>query len=453
MIARTKNQKRVVSLNNSIKPLGKRIKKWAIEKKLDKLAIRYKSGKIHCLHCSNTWQSDSKVSWHDEIMKIKCSGCGHKVKVEQTNKRTKDDEMYFTQVTVLKEYQLIRTFIVYAEYKCNEKARYFFTECFRTFITEDGKHEVIGLLKGGMFSGYGNFWTGIMELRGRHSLFQKYSQQGDIYDKWTIQDYILQKGFNSYDYNRSSFMISAVFKKLLTDNFLETMWKLGWIKLFDHCLNHNDDYLKYKNVYRICMRHGYRIARPNNYVDMLQALEYFGKDLRNPKFICPENADLAHDIWTRKQAGHRAKIRAEHERQRNLEELAKMVKEKKEYAQRMKRFAFLEFKKGGLTIRPLMTIEEVETAGRLMKHCIYSTSSYWKNRDNLLLGCFDGKKLVETTQYSLSRKKVLHSYGKFNKISEHHEWIVETLSNNTKKILSCLKANSKSKLSKVPQLV
>ena len=206
MIARTKNQKRVVKIHKKKRPMEKRFVKWATKNILTKRGVRSKAGTLNCLECGHHWKSNTPHAWHDEVLDIECPSCKHTLKIKASNKRVFDDSAYFTQITIAKEYQLVRTFSIYARYKTKQKVSHSITECFNIYIRKDGKREVIGPTRGNMFySSLG--WSGFWELRNPNTIDSKYSEEGAIYPIRKIQDWALQKGFNDYALENVNYMV------------------------------------------------------------------------------------------------------------------------------------------------------------------------------------------------------------------------------------------------------
>lgn len=448
MKARTINQKRVVKLNKRIRDIGIRMEKWAQTNVLKNRGTRYKSGTLNCFECGHRWKSETKEAWHDTIMAIKCPCCKKELRVEATNKRTATDDGYFTYVTTIEEYQVIRTFKIHGIYKVGKKANYNCYECFRVFINEKGQGEVIGKLRGGFYNSYMDFWTGKMELRSRSTIFSKYTDQGVIYPKWNLQDYLIKRGFYYSKYQDSEYIISHVLVNLLGFSMAETIWKDDRVKLFDKFIYDKKLIQKHWSTIKICIRKGYDMHDITSYFDMIHALEYFGKDLHNPEIVCPKNFYEMHDYWINKKAKKEKAIR---DKLRNEERIAQLKADKKAgeaYNRKMKKYKSLSFVAGSIKIVPFLKIEEVATAGDLMHHCIYSTSRYWKDKDNVLFGTFKNGKLIETTQFSLKEKRCLHSYGVQNVESKHHKEIVGILNNAKNNIVRLSKPKRKPKSKK-----
>ena len=452
MQARNKNQRRVVAVNRKMKPVGKRIENWAKEHLLETPAVRNKSGNITCMKCNHKWKSETEMAWHDEISETKCPNCKKELKVRQTQKRTFEDNGMFSHVTTLQEYQVIRTFQMYAYYKTNKKPRYYIQEGFRIYIDKDGNREVVGCLRGGGFYSWTSSFVGMMELRNPKAINQKYSDQGELYPKWKLQDFSIKAGFNAYSYAESKYNVSALLKVMLTVPNLETIQKSGDEELYKYCYQDPDDIKKYWSTLRICWRNKYIPNSWRSYFDMIKAMNKFGKDLRNRHYVCPENFNEAHNYWTDKAyqkyktlSDIREEKRREREKLNNIEyqkrykarlkrEKKARKKAKKNYSSRLEKFSELKFTFGDLVIIPLLTLKEVKKAGKLMHHCIYKTSSYWTDEDNLLFGSYWKGKLIETSQYSLSEKKVYHSYGVCNEVSEHHDKIIKIIETGRHKI-------------------
>lgn len=458
MKPKTKNQIRVVEVDKKIKPIGKRVIKWAENNIFKEIAFRYKSGTINCLKCGNSWQSDSKVAFHDEIVEQKCPKCKAGLKVKVTNNRTAWDNSYFTFIHKQEEFQLIRTCIISVVYNCKKPAKYSIREVQRIYIGKDGKREVIAAVRSG---GWNDLWGHWLELRQPNGIDHKYGSEGNMYPKWDLHDFIIKAGFNAYVYNENKkYTACEMIHTLMTIPQLETIEKRGLKELYAYAWQEPKDIVKYWSTLKICFRNKYDLSKARNYFDMIKAIDYLKFDLKNSHYVCPGNLEIAHNYWTNK--AYKAKRKIEEERNaiivRNREiarkladkELQKKLrKARKEYPLRMDKFKDLKFTFGDLTILPFLDLKEVENAGELMHHCIYKTESYWTDNDNLLLGSYWKGKLIETTQFSLRNREVLHSYGFNNYESKEHKKIVKIIETGMHKIYDCLKSVRKKRILKL----
>ena len=187
---------------------------------------------------------------------------------------------------------------------------------------------------------------------------------------------------------------------------------------------------------------------------MIEAMDKFKKDLRNSHYVCPIDFKTVHDYWINKNyrknkalSDARQAKRLKKEKLNDIELQIRLKEERKigknKYAKRLLPFTNLKFTFGDLVIVPFLKLKEVKKAGKLMHHCIYKTSSYWQNENNLLFGSYYKGKLIETTQYALDNNKVYHSYGVLNTPSEHSNKIIQILEKSTHKILACTKPKRK----------
>ena len=432
MKAKTKNQIKVVKLNKRIKPIGVTISNWAKENVLPVFAHRYKSGVINCLKCGNHWKSTSPVAYYDKIIETKCLKCNSKLRVVSTNDRVRKDENYFTQVTTIDNYQLIRTFMINANYKCRWHAKYTIQECFRIFINEKGKQEVIGLIKS--ISYYNSSWQGGLELRNPDVIDIRYNQEGLLYHKWKLQDYVVQKGFNAYVNDEVLNTAKLIISRLLISSGLETILKKGNINMFSYFLNRIAMLKNFWPTMKIVLKNDYPVESWGSYFDMIDALIYFDKDILNSKYICPVNFNESHDYWIKKKRKKLDKIRDIEIAKRNYEILQFEKLSFDKYENRMKVFLKLHLLGNQISIKPLLKIEDVKKAGELMHHCIFNSEKYWRESDNLLLGAYFKDKLIETAQYSIKHNQVVDCYGTNNKETKFHSDILDLINKNKKLI-------------------
>lgn len=435
MKARTKNQKRVVQLDKKVRPIGKRILSWGRENTIKHRGIRYKSGATFCLECGHTWQSQTKQAWQDVVLEQKCECCKRKLKIKSTQNRTDWGDGMITYVDVVGEYQLIRNIEVRATHKVREAADYTFREISRVYLREDGKAEVIGCVNSG---GWSPHWQWDFDLRQPDRVYSTYDFQGELYIKWKLQPWITKRGFYNCSYADSKFTVLSFMSRLLLNPHAETILKDGRERLFDYSIKEIKTVENYWRTIKLCMRRGYHIHDPSSYFDMIKAMVFFGKNVEDPKFVCPKNFGEAHDYWIDRKAKYERMQRNKADRIRDQERANKLKKEHAEYNRRMKKFKDLCFTFGDLRIKPLLNIKDVEKAGRLMEHCIYRSTHYWQSKDNLLFGTYENGKLIETTQYSLFSKVCLHSYGPYNKESKHHKKIIGIIKASEHTIAQCL---------------
>ena len=85
-------------------------------------------------------------------------------------------------------------------------------------------------------------------------------------------------------------------KCLIRFPFVETLVKKGDIKMLYTLFGYNmQDVKKLISSYYVACRKGYEIIHPQKWTEMIMILDKAGKDIRNPKFICPADLDTGYN--------------------------------------------------------------------------------------------------------------------------------------------------------------
>lgn len=212
-------------------------------------------------------------------------------------------------------------------------------------------------------------------------------------------------------------------RSLLTNNRVETFFKLRqtWLTWKFY---HYDD-LK-ENVWqsiRVALRHGYHWDSQqeiNDWCDMISDLEYLGKDTRSPKYICPARLDEAHQHWIAKVNEKKA-----------WEEIQKVAGYEPTFYENRKQFLDMMFTDGEIVIKIIPTAGGIKEEGLRMHHCV---GGYYDKVNSLILSAkVDGKRM-ETIEVNLKSYKLIQSRGLQNKSTEYHDRIVKLVNDNMKEI-------------------
>ena len=194
-------------------------------------------------------------------------------------------------------------------------------------------------------------------------------------------------------------------------------------------LKYFDKYPVYINDYwqsiKICIRDNFKIADPSIWFDYLSLLKYFGKDLSNPKYVCPVDVKLAHDRLVIKKREQDRKLKL-------IELREKIEEEQEEYEKQKGRFFNLLITDGEIIVKPLVSVEEYMIEGDLLNHCIF-TNEYYKKDKSLILSARINNAPVETIELSLDNFSVVQSRGINNQITEYHDRILNLVNENIKK--------------------
>ena len=100
-------------------------------------------------------------------------------------------------------------------------------------------------------------------------------------------------------------------------------------------------------------------------------------------------------------------------------------------------FKSLEFKKGDILIKPLLSTEEFKEEGDELKHCLY-TNEYYLKDDSLVLSARVNGIRTETIEVQLSSLKIIQSRGLGNKETKYHRQIVTLVKKNLDQISELL---------------
>jgi len=233
-----------------------------------------------------------------------------------------------------------------------------------------------------------------------------------VYPRKRVLSIIKRNGFKNSVYEMSPLIL---FKMLLTDSTAETLIKAGQYSLLQYYSSKSNSIKNYWYAIKICMRNNYIVKDASMWFDYLQLLVHFGKDLRNPLFLCPPNLKKAHnDLMNKKTVIETMETTAEFEKNR-------------------RHFFGLQFSNGALTVKVIESINEFKQEAEVLSHCVYK-NEYFKKKDALILSARIDNKPVETIQISLSKMKIIQSRGWDNKITKYNPDIIALVNKNMKLI-------------------
>lgn len=403
--------------------------KLAIKQCLYHIAKLDSKGKLWCLDCGHSWT----IQRGENPKKVKCPHCGAKLSVETDRKRKHTEGAYFAILTTCNGIQVIRMFLLTARYKKGEAAQYNFAEPFQRWINEQGQDAVFGVARAS-FSYYTDrwLWGSGMEIRN-HNYVHNLSPYAVIGQLRVIPS-LKRNGFCSdkaREYNPT-----LLIKSLLTDNRIETLFKAQQYKLVKHLINSKWKLTEFWPSIKIAMRHQYHIDDASLWWDLLNTLSSLGKDIRNPKYICPKNLKEAHDHWQAQLHIKQERERRERERraelnrqQRYLEDKKNAEKDEQAYQQMRSRFFDIEIKDNDMIIKPLTSVREFMDEGRDMSHCVF-TNKYYKRTDCLILHAIVDNVSVATIELNLESLKIIQCRAKHNSKPAEYDRIISLIESN-----------------------
>jgi hypothetical protein len=419
MKPKTSQQKLVVALSAELKSITDKQKAWSYSY-LDKLAVLSRKT-LFCLECGHSWKDHSLGE--SAPSKFNCPCCNSKLQLNV--KGISRDCAYFAILTTHKGMQVVRMFFSSKHYKKLKKPECWAVEVMQHWIDETGNVVTLSKQVNGFNQAY-DAWLFHSDIEVRAETYRCRLRQSitpfKIYPERKVLPVIKRNGFNNSFFDLSP---SGLFSIILTNNFAETLLKTKQIPMLKHCYK-KSSFQGYKSSIKICIRNGYIIPDASLWEDYIDLLVHFGKDVHNPKYVCPNNLKEAHDRLVKKKT--------EEDRRKELDDLRKQInKSQKNFLKQKGKFFSLRFSDKNLTIEPLKTVEDFLFEGETLNHCVFS-NEYFKKKDSLILSARIDNKPIETIEVSLKNLAVVQSRGKGNKASENHLFILDLINKNMPQI-------------------
>ena len=463
MKARTQLQVGVMNLTKYLPDIEGKVLSWAKVDCLRHVGYATKN-RVVCMDCGQKF-SPELVSRKRAV----CPHCSTKLVIEQTKYRTLKQDTYIAYASVYGEFQVIRNFELISYHKADKPVKYYFIEVLQHWILPT-KREVIA--RNHTANYMCDSWGGNMEIRNKSDI-QKY----DIYPSKLHPDSEFKLEYRKYgiDCHLSGLTPLQAITHIPKKPICETLLKAKQYSLLSRSLDR--DWVSGRivnnwNSIKICMRNKYIVKDGGMWLDYLDLLLYFKKDLNNAFYVCPKNLKQQHDVYVkRKRKAMDMKemkrdylsilrhfgeeIRKDFVFPKNLKrayqvlnkryKLDKLEKKKKElsemdlrYKEFIQLFIDMKFVDKELVIVPLKSIDEFKIEGDLLKHCVYS-NEYFKKKDSLILSARIGDERIETIEINLKSIKLEQCRGIQNSNSKYHDRILKIISKNIKVIRSRVK--------------
>lgn len=436
MKPKTALQKQVAKLSATLRPISSVQTEWAYKHCIEHIAYRTKNGTTACPDCGHVWHT--KGTLVDTLCGCSCPNCGTELKVQETRKRTQNQTSYFSVITTCKGFQVIRVAQVRYESRKGEPMRFYCSEVVQRWISPDAKVTDMALLRGFTFC-YCDVWAldSDMEIRPHNSLYDDVVALSDVYPRMSILPQLKRNGFKGNFHGVSPLRL---FNALLSDPRIETLMKAGEIEEMKYFLSNRTTADNLWASYLIAKRHHYKINNIGMWCDYLMMLKNLGKDIRNPKNICPQDFIEAHDRTTRMIDAKRDKAIAERMRQTEIAQREREQQQLLQEKEREEEFKALKSKFFGLVIsdneicvKVLESIDEYYEEGKKQDICVFGAGYYLKADTLILSARIDGQ-IVETVEVDLRTLKVVQCHGKYNKDTEYHDRIINLVNSNAKLI-------------------
>ena len=424
MKPRNKFEKAVLAESKHLRPITKTQSKWAFRECINHFAYRLPKGRTTCMDCGHSWV----MNRHRET--CTCPHCRAKLQVKETFQRKLQQKHYFTTLTACGEYQVLRIFLLVAEMEKGSKAEYYALEIGQYWWNAQGRKALVAIQR--ILGHYVDTFSfcAPMAIRNDNEAY-RYAAYSPTYPKFKASDTLRRNGFKDdfHDIPPTT-LISA----LLTDSRAETLLKAGRTDHLRYFLGNKRTFEKLWKSYKIAVRNGYEIADISLWSDYVDTLRRLGKDIHNPKYLCPADLKAEHD------RRHEELLRLR-EREEIEQKQKKAMEDEKRFKELKSKFFGIHFTDGTIHVHVLESVQEHLEEGVSMHHCVFSNAYYLKEDSLILSATIEGKR-IETIEVSLKSLEVVQSRGVCNKNTEYHEQIVNLVNANRGLISRRMKATA-----------
>lgn len=429
-----KLQVRVFALSQTMPRISEEHKQWAFKNMFDKIAYRTKT-KTGCLECGHVWATEQKGKV------CVCPKCCMKLTIKDTlKKKLFQSSRCMSILTVSDEFQVVRFYEAWAQHRVGEAARYAGWEICQQFINpETDKMTIVGRYCAGFNGGM----SGDMEIRKTtdqwgNEKFNYFSE--NMYPVMTVQPLYARNGLSKPVDNVHPY---SLLRKITADNRCETLLKANQLGLLALATSGNKSHKisTYWKSLKICIRNNYKVKDASSYLDYLDLLAYFEKDLHNAHYVCPANFNKAHHRYVAKkkkvddQNQRDRNVRAaERARLKEIEDVAKLITDTENYVLDKAPYIGLEITQGDMIISVLRDVAEFKACGEVLgTNCIY-TSKYYNREEALCFVTRVSGVITEVTEVSLNNFKIQQSRGHNNHATKFNKEIIELINKNMRHV-------------------
>ena len=419
MKPKTKLQFAVIDLSQHIIDIKSKMLSWAKVECLQHIGYATKN-RVICMDCGERF-SPELVNRKRAI----CPHCGQKLVIEQSRCTTNKQHKYIASAEIVDDFQVIRNFELFSYHKADRPTRYYISEILQHWILPNGKHEVVAQ---NHTCNYCDSWNGDMEIRKNYARFYYYANKYDVYPYKFHPQSEFKAEYLKLGINRNLQGITALeaIRNIPMNQKAETLLKSKQYSLLELSIDKNHKINSYWPSIKICMRNQYLIKDAKIYIDYLDLLNYFNKDLHNAFYVCPKDLNKEHDKLVAKKRIHQKKQDEENKR-------IKAIKDEEKFQKLKSQFFGIVFKDDLIQVKVLDSVLEFKEEGDALHHCVF-TNEYYLNPDSIVFSATIEGKRIETVEVSLKQLKVVQSRGVCNKNTEYHDRIIELVNKNIKHI-------------------
>lgn len=424
MKPRNKFEKAVLAESKHLRPITKTQSKWAFRECINHFAYRLPKGRTTYMGCGHSWVMNK----HSET--CTCPHCRAKLRVKETFQRKLQQKHYFTTLTACGEYQVLRMFLLVAEMEKGSKAEYYALEIGQYWWNAQGRKALVAIQR--ILGHYVDTFSfcAPMAIRNDNEAY-RYAAYSPTYPKFKASDTLRRNGFKD-DFH--DIPPTILISSLLSDSRAETLMKAGRTDHLRYFLANKRTFEELWQSYKIANRNGYEITDISLWCDYVDMLRRLGKDIHNPKFLCPTHLKAEHD------RRHEELLRLR-EREEIEQKQKKAMEDENRFRELKSKFFGIHFTDGTIQVHVLESVQEHLEEGVSMHHCVFSNEYYLKEDSLILSATIEGKR-IETIEVSLKSLEVVQSRGICNKNTEYHDQIVNLVNANRRLIRQRIKTTA-----------
>lgn len=417
----TKLEKQIVELKNKLKPLSPSQKNWGFANLFESIASLNKNT-LTCFECKHKWNEFPGV-----IMGIKidksciCPNCNQSLKVIETAKRTIKEQGYLSILTTINNIQIIRYFFLIKTFHTKSENTTYHHEVMQHWIDQKGKIVYLSKQCSQNWT-YCDNWINstkieIVKPKSQASIYRHQIQPDVIYPRIKLTPELKRNGFTGNSFKKTPCEFISL---VITNPKIETLLKSKRTDFIENIsigtINENWPQIK------LAIKHNYFPSNYPDWIDQINLLKHFNKDIHSPKYICEKNLHHEHQklvIKKQKQI-----------QQQKLEDLRKNINQLNEkYTQQKSKYFEINFSDDTIHIKVLNHIYEFYKESETLKHCLFSRE-YFKKQHSLILSARINNEPIETIELSLENFKIIQSRGLDNKPTQYHNQIINLVESN-----------------------
>lgn len=398
--------------------------------------------RIYCLECGHKFESPNPQKWMNDVL-CECPSCGKQLKRIGENARSSSfyktsseyqKHAHMAVVTTVGDLQLVRIVYLNKTMKKKNESRFWHQEVIHQFICVDEGKDFMKMATFARTISYnGSGWVHYsdLSLKDAYPNDERYRIYVDtVFPKIKVMPIFKRNGFRNsfYGMNPTNFMY-----KLIHLSRFETLLKTKNINLLKVYAYRARNVEFYWPSIKIAIRNKYKIKDAGMWLDYLDLLHMFNKDLRNPVFICPKDLKAEHNKYVQlRQEQERVRREQDEIRQEKIKSEG-LIKDAELYIKRMNPYFDLRLTDNDLIIEPLKTVDEFKEEGLELAHCVFVNEYYNKVNSLILSAKIDGKR-TETIEVCTKTFEIIQSRGYDNEYTEHHDRILELVKSGINRI-------------------